>query len=121
MNLLSQHLQTRKKYFEYFYRVGPKQLEKLEKNFYHSLKVLRNYEASLSSEAQTYLDQKRGELCLDTAYSDHRKGDGPFSSPKEGEDPHFLKAQRSADYSKDTEESHGTLDDYKRYREFKEG
>ena len=50
MELLDQHLRARKKYFEFYHRAKPQQLEKIEKHFYKTIQNLREYEDSIKKK-----------------------------------------------------------------------
>ncbi len=118
-NLLDQHLIARKKYFELFYRADPQQKNKLERNFYQTLNDLRDYEEKLTPETKEFLEFKTNGKAIDTIYSNNHELLSNGSTEIENdkiEDPHLLASQIKADYSKDTEESNGTLEDYKMYK-----
>jgi len=57
----------------------------------------------------------------DTIYSTNhdlnKKGDKPIDD-YQVKDPHFLNSQRETDYSADTQESIGTLDDYNQIKQY---
>ncbi len=119
LNLLEQHLQTRKKYFEHFHRANPQQLAKLEKNFYHSLEELRKYEATIKPEFLESFHQKFDGLNLDTTYSQNHNLNArtePSKLEERSEDPHHLASQEREKHSHDREESTGTLEDYLLYK-----
>ncbi len=118
-NLLEQHLIARKKYYEYFHRADPKQKIKLENNFTRTVKELRDFEMSLEGEDKNKFLEKYDSYNLDTTYTSNR--DMPIEGDKvnvEGdfEDPHYLPSQAESDFSADTEESMGTMDDYLAYK-----
>ncbi len=119
-HLLGEHLQARKKYFDFFHRADAKQLFKFKRHFEHSLEKLRQFEASLAPELRGYFGRKLDGLERDTVYS-ARHGQGrefpeqaPASSQPQG--PHFLPTQKREDSPRDREESTGTLEDYLRYK-----
>jgi hypothetical protein len=118
-NLLEQHLVARKKYYEYFHRADPKQKVKLEGNFTRTVKELRDFEFSLEGEEKTKFMEKYDSYTLDTTYTSNRampiEGDR-VETKGEFEDPHYLPSQAESDFSEDTEESMGTMDDYLAYK-----
>ncbi|TNF00336.1 MAG: hypothetical protein EP326_06610 [Deltaproteobacteria bacterium] len=118
-NLLEQHLVARKKYYEFFHRADPKQKVKLEGNFTRTIKELRDFELSLEGEEKTKFIEKYDSYTLDTTYTSNRampiEGDR-VETKGEFEDPHYLPSQAESDFSQDTEESMGTMDDYLAYK-----
>lgn len=118
-NLLDQHLIARKKYFELFYRADYQQKAKLERNFYQTLFDLRDFEEKATPEIKDFLKIKTNGRSEDYIYSENHALEKVGKLEIEGEkfeDPHFLPSQARADYAEDTEESSGTLDDYKNYK-----
>ncbi len=118
--VLADHLEARKRYFELYFRAQPQQRDKLERLFYESQDKLYNFEQTVEPE---YLEQFKAMvdgLKPDLVYSERREisPEGILEVVKEEdiEDPHYLESQKSADYAQDTEESSGTLDDYKAYK-----
>ncbi|RZF20517.1 hypothetical protein DAY19_11055 [Halobacteriovorax vibrionivorans] len=120
LNLLEQHIMARKKYFENFDRVGEKQKEKLEKNFIDTQKTFLDFKGRLKPEELEIFEKKFESLKMDTTYANNHElplGEvAPEVSVEEIEDPHYLQTQIQADYSEDTEESMGSLEDYKAYK-----
>lgn len=118
--ILSDHLEARKKYFEMYYRAQPAQRDKLERLFYESLDKLYTFAESVPPEFREEFEVKVNGLRFDRVYSEHRDispdGELEIRSENEIEDPHYLESQKSANYADDTEESIGTLDDYKNYK-----
>lgn len=119
-NLLERHLEARKKYFELYHRADPRQLEKLERNFYRTLDELRKHEASVKPELEEQFKSLIDGLSLDDTYSKNHglpltpeppSIDGPV------EDPHLLPSQTKDAFNEDTEESIGTIDDYIKYKD----
>lgn len=116
---MSQHLISRKKYFEYYYRANDQLLSKLEDNFYKSLKQLRDFETGLSEEDRIKLKSKYEGRPIDTTYTANREitPEGEIVSIADVfEDPHHLETQRNHEWSNDTEESSGSYEEYKRYK-----
>lgn len=101
-----------------FYRAEPAQKAKLERNFYNTLNDVREFENKLSPEARELFEKRNNGLRPDTIYTtNHQITEEVVVVPvEEVEDPHFLQSQKAADYSGDTEESVGTLDDYLKYK-----
>ena len=118
-NLLDQHLIARKKYFELFYRADTQQKAKLERNFYQTLYDLRDFEEKATAEIKEFLLIKTNGRSEDYIYSENHALTKEGKLEVEGEkfeDPHLLPSQIRADFSEDTEESMGSLDDYKNYK-----
>jgi hypothetical protein len=120
LNLLDQHLQARKKYFENFSRVNPKQLEKLERNYVESQKAFLVFKERLNTEDRELFEKRYESLKLDTTYSsNHELPVGPVEvnfTEEEIQDPHLLQSQMESNFNEDTEESTGSYDDYKAYK-----
>lgn len=119
LNLLEKHLESRKKYFDLFHRADPRQLAKLEKNFYRTIEELREYEASVGEEHKEEFELKFNGLKLDTTYSEnHELPVEPEQVPDKGnfEDPHLLPTQKEHEFNADEEESVGSLEDYYNYK-----
>jgi hypothetical protein len=117
-NLLDQHLQARRKYYEMFHRSTGQALRKLKKNFDDSLINLRQFEEKLDEKQLETLKTKIEGYKLDTDYSDAHGSEtdpipeGPF------ENPHLNQKQLDReDFSGDNEDSVGTMDDYQRYKD----
>ncbi|CBW26324.1 hypothetical protein BMS_1464 [Halobacteriovorax marinus SJ] len=120
-NLLEQHLVARKKYFALYHRADPKQKAKLERIYYNTIAKLREFERGLSGDKLDIFQKHFNSLKEDHIYSvnheiepiaEHVSHQGDF------DDPHFLQLQKEAktQYSEDTEESVGSIDDYKQYK-----
>jgi len=117
LNLLERHLHARRKYYELFHRADPRQLAKLERQFYSALDELRKFEDKLDPAVKEDFENKVNGLELDTTYSTNHEIEpvGDTVSPKLTEEPHFLATQEE-DFSKDIEESKGSMDDYYAYK-----
>lgn len=118
--ILSDHLEARKRYFELYYRAQPQQRDKLERLFFESLDKLYNFENSVEEQYQEQFREMVDGLKPDLIYSEKRElapeGVLEVASDEDIEDPHLLESQKSADFATDTEESTGTLEDYKAYK-----
>ena len=117
-NLLEQHLIARKKYFEMHSRVTGKQLEKIESNLMRTLEELRQFESSSKDWQQEILSQKINPYPEDKQYTSEHELPAVAYIPFDGdyEDPHMLATQKSHNWSQDTEESQGTMEDYYNYK-----
>ena len=120
-NLMEQYITARGKFYNMFGRNSQKQLAKTEKNYQTSLHNLRKYEVTLQEDWQReVLQNKINGLPEDLQYStEHnldRKGD-VVSHLGEFDDIHLLPDQKSENWSEDTEESQGTIEDYRRYKD----
>ena len=121
MNLLDQHLQARKKYFENFDRVNTQTRAKLEKNFIESQRAFLEFRDRLKPEDLEMYQKRYEALKPDTTYSSARgiPSEPPIASadiPSQKYGPHHLQTQIESDFSEDNEETHGTIDDYKSYK-----
>lgn len=119
LNLLERHLDARKKYYELYHRADPKQLAKLEKNFYRTLDELRAHEEKVKPEFEEKFKQLVDGLDLDTTYSSNHEL--PIQAEvlvkeEEIEDPHLLPSQLNHEFKGDQEETMGSLEDYRKYK-----
>lgn len=119
LNLLDQHLVARKKYHDFFYRADPGQKYKFEKNFYSTLKDLRDFEDRLAPDVKTLFEKRNNGYQHDRTYTTNhelkQEGDEVAKDLKPAE-PHYLQSQIEANYSGDNEESVGTPEDYLQYK-----
>lgn len=119
LSLVEKHVEARRKYYDFFYRADPNQLRKLEKEFVDSQAQLLAYEESLTPEDRERLHVDYGGKPEDRVYSsNHEISPDQQDVPTQGdfEDPHVLESQKRADFKDDTEESVGTIDDYKKLK-----
>lgn len=119
LNLLEQHLASRRKYYELFHRADPKQREKLEKKFSNTCAQLREFEQKLKPHEREYIANILGKNQDDLTYSSNHELQPVGEEVSESgtfEDPHYLESQKQSDFSEDTEESVGTIEDYKRIK-----
>lgn len=119
LTMMEQHLAARKKYYALFDRADPQQKAKLERNYTSSMNKVRDFEDSLEGEDKEKFMTRVNGLNLDLTYSDNHEispehTDVPHST--EPEDPHYMETQKSSNFSGDTEESMGTLEDYQAYK-----
>ncbi len=118
-NLLEQHIVARRKLYEMHGRANGRQLEKIESNFQTTLEALRKFETGLKDWQREVLKDKIDAYPADRQFSStHDLGPKGEEVPFAGdfEDPHLLPTQIEADYSNDTEESIGSIEDYKNYK-----
>ena len=100
-NLLDNHLNARKKYYEMYYRADDNQRKKLENNFYRTLDQLREFEQKLNTDQKEFFESKYDGLEPDATYSSNREI--PFDSEIKMEeiqidDIHLLPTQKSDDF-----------------------
>ena len=118
-NLLEQHIVARRKFFEVNGRGNTKQTEKARAHFYRSIEQLRNFEAKLKDWQKEVLDKKTELYKPDLDFSmthnlpEHDQ-EHALAILADG-DPHILDSQKE-DFSHDTEESVGTMEDYEQYK-----
>lgn len=119
LGFVEKHVEARRKYYDYFHRADPNQLRKLEREFTDSQAQLLAYEESLSPKEREQLTIDYGGRPEDRVYSSNHEisPEQQFVSEKgDFEDPHLLESQKNLDFSRDTEESVGSIDDYKRLK-----
>jgi hypothetical protein len=118
-NLMEQYVAARKKFYDIFGRGSEKQVEKAKAVYDKALNSLRDFEKKLEDWQKEILEKKVNGLPPDRQYTTTNNiepvGDtvafiGDF------EDPHLLDVQKSSDWSEDTEESSGSMDDYYNYK-----
>lgn len=117
--ILERHLQKRKKYFELFHRADPAQLRKLEEQFHQSGEELLKFRETVPEDLRVAFDQWNNGLKHDYSYAKNHQLELETTPPSfEGdfEDPHYLPSQQNANFSEDTEESTGTMEDYLTYK-----
>jgi hypothetical protein len=115
--LYEEFLNARRKYFELYGkgRAG----RKVYDAYYRSLAKLRKFEEELNPDQMKIFNKYFPKLKQEIAYSQNRQipDQGTMSMTQEQIiDPHLLPSQKSEDYSLDTEESTGTMEDYKLYK-----
>ena len=116
--ILDLHLAARKKHHDLFHKADPQQKTRLEKNYYQTLENLRKFEEGLRPEEKELFFKEYRALNPDITYSNNHElsQEGEVLSMTEFEDPHVLPGQRESAYAEDTEESTGTIEDYKKFK-----
>lgn len=118
-NLLEQHLVARRKFFEVNGRGNSKQTEKARAHFYRSIEQLRNFEAKLKDWQKEVLEKKtelyQPDLDFSMTHNLPEHDQDHALAILADNDPHILDSQK-IDFSHDTEESIGTMEDYERYK-----
>lgn len=127
INILERYLSARRKYFDLFHRANREQLAKLERVFSRAAEELRQFENGINPQILEKFAPIRSGLRRDTTYSENRgissevtevEGVGEnVDGDQQYPDPHLLSIQREADYSEDTLESQGTMEDYLAYKD----
>ncbi|MEI8346325.1 MAG: hypothetical protein WCG27_02580 [Pseudomonadota bacterium] len=118
-NLLEQHNIARRKYFEWHGRSDITQEERFEKLYYATMEELRRFEKTLSPFQRDQLSKRLDPNPPDFSYSqDHQlsKSGEPPAPNLPVEDPHRLPTQQKNAFRNDTEESKGTIEDYKKLK-----
>lgn len=119
-NLREQHIEARRKYFDLFDRADPQQKDKLERVFTNTMVKIKEFEESLKPEDKELFDKHYNAYSPDLIYSENHElspeGEPVVQESEESEDPHYLESQKMTNYSDDSEESMGTLEDYERYK-----
>ena len=118
-NLLEQYLIARKKYFEMYARAKGQAYKKIDNNYMRTLKAVFNYKDTLNDWQQESLDKKLELYPEDNQYTTEHglPLTGEVEVVETKEDIHLLPKQREANYKEDTEESSGTIEDYKKYKD----
>lgn len=131
--LRTEHMAARKKYFEMFGTPDNNLKRKLENTFNKTIEALANYEKTLQPVQREALLKKIELYDFDLTYSNNReliKPDetikpsfglypGLSDTPPEAPfaDPHYLQTQiNRASFKEDTEESVGSIEDYKKLK-----
>jgi hypothetical protein len=118
-NLLEQYLIARKKYNDIYGRGKDKQLDKVYRNYQHALKCLRDFENGLVDWQKEVLKVKIDAYPADRQFTTEHNiepiGD-EVSFVGEFEDPHLLSTQKEHEWTTDSEETQGTIDDYYQYK-----
>ena len=119
-NMREQHIEARRKYYDLFERADPQQKDKLERVFTNTMVKLREFEENLKPEDKELFDRHYNGLKPDLIYSEnHQLSPDGEVAPKPDEvqsDPHYLESQKQSDFSKDDEESMGSIEDYNAYK-----
>ena len=109
---------ARRKYFDDFHHQDPNRVLKLQKSFERSMDELRAWESKLSpKEAEIILKEKKPDHTYSTIQNLSPIGVNEIKS-EEIKDPHLINSQNEAikKYKQDREESVGTMDDYRSYK-----
>jgi hypothetical protein len=118
-NLLDQYILARKKFYDLFGRGSAKQVEKVKKTYDTALKSMRDYEKKLEDWQKEVLEKKTNALPEDRQYTTTHelepKGDS-VAFIGDFEDPHLLPVQKATEWSEDTDDSEGSMDDYYNYK-----
>lgn len=113
--LLELHNIARRKYYENSYQTNERIINKLSNNYNQTLLDVKNFVDSLTESQKKALNNRLNLYPEDTTYSENhnlsQSGDKPLED-YQITDPHFLNTQKEADFSSDTEESVGNIDDY---------
>ena len=116
-NLMDEMIAARKKYFESFYKADDKRKIKLESIYVEKVKVFNQFQDTLKDHEKEKLLNFFPQLRTDTTYSEnHGLLDHKMAITAEIVDPHLLETQKQSNFKEDTEESEGTLEDYKAYK-----
>jgi hypothetical protein len=115
-NLLLQHHQARRRYFEAYNR--EKNQAKAEKQYLQCLKELRQFEQSLSAWQEEQFKAHIDPYPPDQSYSQTHPDEKAVEISRAGEfaDPHLIPCQKAALWPSGTEESEGTMDDYQKWQ-----
>lgn len=119
-NLLEQYLIARKKYYEMYARTKGQAYQKINNNYMRTLRAVFNFRGTLNEWQQETLDKKIDRYPEDNQYTSTHNlpltGEIEVIEGKE-EDIHLKECQKLASYKDDTEETSGTIEDYKKYKE----
>lgn len=119
-NLLEQYLVARKKYYEMYARTKGQAYQKINSNYMRTLKAVFNFRSTLTEWQQETLDKKIDRYPEDNQYTTTHNlplvGEIEVEPGKE-EDIHLKECQKLASYKDDKEETSGTIEDYKKYKD----
>ena len=108
---------ARRKYYDDFHHQDPNRVKKLRRNFENAIEEFRRWESNLSQEQRNIISSAEN---LDLTYSTIKEISpiGVNESDEQSADPHFVRTQKDAieKYRDDEEESVGTMDDYRSYK-----
>ena len=116
MTLVDNLQSQRKKYFDEFHHHDPNRVSKLRRNFEKASRELFDFDQKLSPEQKISI---LNENKIDKTYSElNQLSELGEQVPTDLEplDPHSLPTQKNSDFKADTEESVGTMDDYRSYK-----
>lgn len=116
--LLEEMIAARKKYFEMFHRCDEIKKTKLETTYVNKIKEFNEFKDKLNEDEKEKLASMFPSWSIDTTYSTNHEisPDAPSVEITNIDDPHFLESQKNLSFSDDTEESSGSLEDYKTYK-----
>ncbi len=118
--LLEQHIIARKKYFEMYFRADKNQKIKLEKHLQSTMEQFYNFNKEINYSTKKQLDKRNGaHPFIDTYAKEHNLTISHHTEENLSErftDPHRLPTQTGSSFKEDTEESVGTLEDYKKIK-----
>ena len=112
------HDDSRAEYFSLYHRVNDHKRRQLELKFFKAVEELREFEDGLTEEQNKLLDQyKFHNYKLDNTYSTNHEVSEYSTYDGTIEDSMMLESQRKREsFKEDTEESVGSLEDYKNYK-----
>ncbi len=96
-------------------------MAKLDRNYYNALEQVRKLEKSVQGRSKEEYAQTLAYLKEDTSYSEEhslRLSQEKVEIPTVDQrvDPHLLKTQKESTFKEDTEESSGSIEDYKKLK-----
>ena len=110
---------ARRKYYDDFHHQDPNRVRKLRRIFESTIAELREWENALEPEQQKLISNLKDsdDQTYSTINSLSPIGENEVAE-EEVRDPHFITKQKEAidTYKEDTEESVGTMDDYRSYK-----
>ena len=110
---------ARRKYYDDFHHQDPNRVKKLRRIFESTIAELRDWESALDPEQQKLISNIKNsdDLTYSTINNISPIGVNEVVD-EEIRDPHFITKQKEAidTYKEDTEESVGTMDDYRSYK-----
>ena len=113
------HIIARRKFFKNHYHMDQRLVNKLERNFHETLRQLWDFKNSLNRHQFERLNEKYNGLPTDTTYSENHGIDQKGEiTPEDYQimDPHITNFQKESSFTNDTEESKGTSEDYKAFK-----
>ena len=119
--LIKSHNESRKRYFDQFYRVDQYRRRRLELNFFRAAEKLRSFEQQITAKQWTHIHAKKYKSYpQDITYSTNHALTASEPVPQEFTDSMVRPDQLNRpSFRDDQEESVGSMEDYQKYSQEK--
>ena len=107
--------QKRAKYFDEFHHHDPNRVAKLRRTFEKASKELFDFEQSYLTSKELKSLRRDPDHTYSTINNQSTLGEN-IPADIDPLEPHLLRTQKNADFASDTEESVGTMEDYRSYK-----